>query len=113
MASLQPIILLNAVLLLLTAGSSHGQWNGPPPSGGQRGGDKPPNFVVIFVDDQDYLLNTTHPSYMPALNKHIIDKGLQLRNFLISTVRRGRAPRTRGLLYGCHTSCTGHIPALW
>lgn len=39
-----------------------------------------PSFVVILTDDQDLLLNSTHPAYMPALNKYIVDqvrRGLQ------------------------------------
>ncbi|GIL64703.1 hypothetical protein Vafri_18588, partial [Volvox africanus] len=44
-----------------------------------------PNFLVIVTDDQDYMLNSTHPAYMPMLNQHIVEPGLQLRNFLIST----------------------------
>ncbi|GIL77381.1 hypothetical protein Vretimale_2794 [Volvox reticuliferus] len=44
-----------------------------------------PNFLVIVTDDQDYMLNSTHPAYMPMLNQYIVEPGLQLRNFLIST----------------------------
>ncbi|KXZ51607.1 hypothetical protein GPECTOR_12g571 [Gonium pectorale] len=44
-----------------------------------------PNIIVILTDDQDYMLNSTHPRYMPALNTHLAEAGLQLRNFLIST----------------------------
>lgn len=51
---------------------------------------KKPNFVVFFTDDLDYMLNTTHPAYMPYLNEHIANKGLLLRNNLIST--SGRRP---------------------
>ncbi|GLC56584.1 hypothetical protein PLESTB_001123600 [Pleodorina starrii] len=39
----------------------------------------------MLPDDQDYMFNSTHPAYMPALNQHIVEQGLQLRNFLIST----------------------------
>ncbi len=31
------------------------------------------------------MLNSTHARYMPALNTHFAEAGLQLRNFLIST----------------------------
>lgn len=49
---------------------------------------KKPNFVVFFTDDLDYMLNTTHPAYMPYLNAHIANKGLLLRNNVISTSGR-------------------------
>ncbi|GFR52237.1 hypothetical protein Agub_g14771, partial [Astrephomene gubernaculifera] len=46
---------------------------------------KQPNFVVILVDDQDYLLNATHRAYMPKLHQYIGDKGLHLNNFIVTT----------------------------
>lgn len=44
-----------------------------------------PNFVVILVDDQDYLLNSTHRAYMPRLHQYIGDQGLHLRQFIVTT----------------------------
>ncbi|KAG2484799.1 hypothetical protein HYH03_016452 [Edaphochlamys debaryana] len=55
----------------------------PPPS---RPIDPPrPNFVVILTDDQDDLLNSTHPHFMPALDKHLRQQGTRLSNFVVST----------------------------
>ncbi|KAG2448697.1 hypothetical protein HYH02_006053 [Chlamydomonas schloesseri] len=48
-------------------------------------GETRPNIIVIVTDDQDYMLNSTHREFMPQLNRHLADSGLQLRNFLIST----------------------------
>ncbi|KAG2485149.1 hypothetical protein HYH03_016135 [Edaphochlamys debaryana] len=44
-----------------------------------------PNFIVIITDDQDDVMNTTHPYYMPALNRHLAQGGTRLPNFLVST----------------------------
>lgn len=56
----------------------------PPPR--TRGGMALlPNFVVIMSDDQDDLLNSTHPHYMPALNKHLGLGGARLTDFTVST----------------------------
>lgn len=44
-----------------------------------------PNFILFFVDDLDFMLNATHPAYMPFLNQHIANQGLLLRNNLVST----------------------------
>ncbi|PNH11043.1 Arylsulfatase [Tetrabaena socialis] len=45
----------------------------------------PPNFVVIFTDDQDAIQNTTHPHYMPNLHKHIRYPGIELNNYFVTT----------------------------
>ncbi|KAG2448680.1 hypothetical protein HYH02_006037 [Chlamydomonas schloesseri] len=44
-----------------------------------------PNFVVILVDDQDYLLNSTDRKYMPKLHRYIGDQGLHLNNFIVTS----------------------------
>ncbi|KAG2488014.1 hypothetical protein HYH03_013450 [Edaphochlamys debaryana] len=38
-----------------------------------------------MTDDQDYMLNSTHPRYMPNMNALIAEQGLQLRQFLVPT----------------------------
>lgn len=45
--------------------------------------DNRPNFVFILVDDLDLLLGTIN--HMPILKQEIIDKGLSIENFFIST----------------------------
>ncbi len=64
----------------------------PPPSPVEAAGSLPPlpvvskpNFVVLLVDDQDYLLNSTHRAYMPKLHQYIGDRGIHLNNFVVST----------------------------
>eukprot|EP00198_Chlamydomonas_reinhardtii_P013150 XP_001702487.1 predicted protein [Chlamydomonas reinhardtii] len=52
---------------------------------GAAKGETRPNIIVIVTDDQDYMLNSTNREFMPQLNRHLADSGLQLRNFLIST----------------------------
>ncbi|GLI59401.1 hypothetical protein VaNZ11_001283 [Volvox africanus] len=57
----------------------------PPPSSPAGTSAAQPNFVLIMADDQDYLLNATHPAYMPKLHKYIADKGLHLNNFIVTS----------------------------
>lgn len=67
--------------------------NSPPPPGspevfptyGPSQGHKQPNVVLILVDDQDYLLNSTNARYMPNLHKYIANQGMHLNNFLVTT----------------------------
>lgn len=54
--------------------------SGPNPSTSGK-----PNFVVILTDDQDLMLNSTHPHYMPALNRLIADKGITFNQFYASS----------------------------
>ncbi|GLC42652.1 hypothetical protein PLESTB_001123900 [Pleodorina starrii] len=54
----------------------------PPPS---PPGSVKPNIVLIMVDDQDYLLNSTHPAYMPKLHQYIGSQGLHLNNFIVTS----------------------------
>ncbi|MQC27094.1 MAG: hypothetical protein DWG76_06580 [Chloroflexi bacterium] len=42
-----------------------------------------PNFVFILVDDLDLLLGTVN--YMPNLQEEIIESGLTIENFFITT----------------------------
>lgn len=42
-------------------------------------------FVVIFVDDQDAVQNTTHPRYMPNLHQHIRVPGVELENYFVTS----------------------------
>ncbi|EFJ48854.1 hypothetical protein VOLCADRAFT_90537 [Volvox carteri f. nagariensis] len=57
----------------------------PPSPAPPRSQGTKPNFVLIMVDDQDYLLNATHPAYMPKLHKYIGDQGLHLNNFIVTS----------------------------
>lgn len=38
-----------------------------------------------MVDDQDYLMNSTHRAYMPKLHQYIGDEGLHLQQFIATT----------------------------
>ena len=67
--------------------------------------------MVIVTDDQDYMLNSTHPAYMPELNALLVNRGLQLRNFLISTA--ACCPSRTILMTGRYThnnNVTSNIP---
>jgi hypothetical protein len=44
-----------------------------------------PNIVLILVDDQDPDLNTTHPAYMPKLNKWFVEGGVEIKQHRINT----------------------------
>ena len=44
-----------------------------------------PNIILILSDDQDLMMNTTHPAYMPNLNKWIIEQGLGVDYFTACT----------------------------
>lgn len=46
---------------------------------------RPPNFFVILTDDQDLVLNSTHPSFMPNLNKFITTMGMRFDHFFASS----------------------------
>lgn len=43
-----------------------------------------PNLIIIFTDDQDKHLNSTHRAYMPALNRLIVDQGLTINQVCIA-----------------------------
>lgn len=45
--------------------------------------DNRPNIILILADDLDEKLGTTQ--YMPKLKKYLIDRGVTLENFLITT----------------------------
>ena len=65
---------------------------------------------VVLTDDQDQLLNSTHPRYMPALDKWFGQGGLQLRNFVVST--SVCCPSRVNLLtgrYAHNTNVTGNV----
>ncbi|KAG2489560.1 hypothetical protein HYH03_012011 [Edaphochlamys debaryana] len=40
-----------------------------------------PNIIMILTDDQDYVLNSTHPRYMPELDRLMRRRGLEVRHF--------------------------------
>jgi hypothetical protein len=44
-----------------------------------------PNIILILVDDQDPDLNSTHPRYMPSLNKWFVEGGTQIVQHRINT----------------------------
>ena len=44
-----------------------------------------PNFIFILADDQAASFNETDASYMPNLNKYIIDRGISFKNAFVST----------------------------
>ena len=46
---------------------------------------KRPNIIIIYPDNQDWLLGSTGAEYMPILNEHIIDNGITLHNSFVST----------------------------
>eukprot|EP01084_Bolivina_argentea_P097162 174674_1 len=42
-----------------------------------------PNFIFILLDDQDIMLNS--PSYMPALQRELVGKGMTFKNAFVNT----------------------------
>ncbi len=62
----------------------------PPPF---PAASKRPNVVLILVDDQDLLLNSTHPYYMPSLNKYVAGKW-PVRTYAGQASRACRPART-------------------
>ncbi|KAG2489558.1 hypothetical protein HYH03_012009 [Edaphochlamys debaryana] len=94
--------LLALTLWLFTLTRALAEGPGPP--------DKP-NIVLIVTDDQDYVLNSTHPAYQPALDKYLRRRGLELPNFLTHVA--SCCPSRTTLFTGryCHnTNITGNGP---
>ncbi len=60
--------------------------------------------VVLLVDDQDELLNSTHPHYMPALDKHLAQGGTRLSDFTVPTPVC--CPARAALLTGQYPHCS-------
>ncbi|KAG2492464.1 hypothetical protein HYH03_009405 [Edaphochlamys debaryana] len=65
---------------------------------------RPPNFLLVLTDDQDDVLNSTHPHYMPALHRLLGQGGTRLSNFLVST--GVCCPARTSLLTGRLAHCT-------
>ncbi|KAG2487607.1 hypothetical protein HYH03_013746 [Edaphochlamys debaryana] len=62
-----------------------------------------PSFVIILTDDQDDLLNSTHPHFMPALNARLAQEGTRLSNFVVPT--GFCCPARTSLLTGRYSHC--------
>ncbi|GLI61011.1 hypothetical protein VaNZ11_003273 [Volvox africanus] len=75
-----------------------------------RNGGSAPNFVVILTDDQDEVLNSTHPAYMPALNYLLGARGTRFANTLVST--SVCCPARVSLLTGRLAHCS-NVTANW
>ncbi|EFJ52546.1 hypothetical protein VOLCADRAFT_86751 [Volvox carteri f. nagariensis] len=69
-----------------------------------------PNFVVIVTDDQDEVLNSTHPAYMPALSSLLGSEGTRFANTLVST--SVCCPARVSLLTGRLAHCT-NVTSNW
>ncbi len=63
-----------------------------------------PYFPAPPTDDQDDLLNSTHPHYMPALNKHLAAEGTRVTDFIVSTPLC--CPARTSLFTGEYAHCT-------
>ncbi len=97
---------------------------GPPPSPARQPGVGKPNIILILTDDQDYMLNSTHPYYLPMLHKHMrlqgaVGKGAgqtaAQRAQLIATQRHARASRQTdrpGVTACIALTCRHGVPAL-
>ena len=44
-----------------------------------------PNIIIIYPDNQDLLLGSNGPQFLPTLNSHIIDQGIEISNGFVST----------------------------
>ncbi|KAG2496607.1 hypothetical protein HYH03_005428 [Edaphochlamys debaryana] len=64
----------------------------------------------MITDDQDDILNSTHPYYMPYLNTHLGQGGTRLSNFLVSTglCCPARTSLFTGRLAHCHNITANH-----
>eukprot|EP01084_Bolivina_argentea_P266119 451260_1 len=40
---------------------------------------KKPNFILVYVDNQDLLLGSNAQAFLPILNSHIIDEGIEIQ----------------------------------
>ena len=87
-----------------------------------------PNIILILSDDQDLMMNSTHPAYMPNVNKWIVDQGLSVDYFTACTslccpsrtnLMTGRLTHNTNLTsnqspygeYTCTTDCMRRGPA--
>ncbi|KAG2482631.1 hypothetical protein HYH03_018439 [Edaphochlamys debaryana] len=63
-----------------------------------------PNFVIVVTDDQDDVYNSTHPYYMPALDRQLRKRGVHLNNFIVNTAVccPARVSLLTGKLAHCH-----------
>eukprot|EP00198_Chlamydomonas_reinhardtii_P002889 XP_001692225.1 predicted protein [Chlamydomonas reinhardtii] len=82
----------------------------PPPRAPTPKSNKP-NIIMILVDDMDYMLNASHPYYLPMLHKHMRLQGTEFPHFITSV--GNCCPSRTSLLTGrhCHnTNLTANDP---
>lgn len=86
---LKPAFLASSLLtelILASQADGHGQivWPGHDGAGnGHQQAGRPKNIVFILTDDQDAVLESV--SYMPRLNKHLVEKGTSFVNHFTTT----------------------------
>ncbi|PNW86422.1 hypothetical protein CHLRE_02g085850v5 [Chlamydomonas reinhardtii] len=73
--------------------------------------DDRPNIVLVLVDDQDYMLNSTHPRYMPELDRLVRQRGLEVQHFITSYA--SCCPSRTSLLTGRHCHNTNMTSNAW
>ncbi|KAG2446696.1 hypothetical protein HYH02_008262 [Chlamydomonas schloesseri] len=73
--------------------------------------DDRPNIVLVLTDDQDYMLNSTHPRYMPELDRLVRQRGLEVQHFITSYA--SCCPSRTSLLTGRHCHNTNMTSNAW
>ncbi|GFR41741.1 hypothetical protein Agub_g2494 [Astrephomene gubernaculifera] len=107
-------LLLFAMLLVagpLPRGTMAGKRKKSPPPPPPPPPSKKPNIILILTDDQDYVMNSTHPYYLPMLHKHLRLQGTEIPHFITSV--GNCCPSRTTLLTGrhCHnTNLTANDP---
>ncbi|KAG2425492.1 hypothetical protein HXX76_013701 [Chlamydomonas incerta] len=79
--------------------------------GHATGATKRPNIVLIMTDDQDYMLNSTHPYYMPQLHRLVRRRGLEVQHFI--TPVASCCPARTAFLTGRHCHNTNMTSNAW